>query len=68
MKPMRISSLLNSPTIGDEQISKAGDEKRTPVVVPNSKYLDWFGANQSDAVDLIASMADLKEVQLVASS
>lgn len=47
---------------------KAGDEKRTPVVVPNSKYLDWLGATESDAADLIASMADLKEVQLVSSS
>lgn len=47
---------------------KAGSEKRTPVVVPNSKYLDWLGAIESDAADLIASMADLKEVQLVAGS
>jgi putative SOS response-associated peptidase YedK len=47
---------------------KAGDEKRTPVVVPESKYSDWLAATQSDAADLIASMADLKEIQLVASS
>ena len=47
---------------------KAGDEKRTPVVVPESKYSDWLAATQSDAADLIASMADLKEIQLVVGS
>lgn len=47
---------------------KAGDEKRTPVVVPKSKYLDWLGAIQGDADDLIASMADCKEIKLVATS
>lgn len=47
---------------------KAGDEKRTPVIVPQSKYADWLGATQSDAEDLIASMADLKEIELVAGS
>jgi putative SOS response-associated peptidase YedK len=47
---------------------KAGDEKRTPVVVPESKFSDWLAATQSDAADLIASMADLREIQLVASN
>ena len=47
---------------------KAGDEKRTPVVVPESKYSDWLAATQSNAADLIASMADLKEIELVVGS
>lgn len=47
---------------------KAGDEKRTPVVVPQSKYADWLDATPSSAENLIASMADLKEIELVAGS
>lgn len=44
---------------------KAGDEKRTPVIVPQAIYADWLGATQSEAEALIASMAGLKDINLV---
>ena len=44
---------------------KAGDEKRTPVIVPQTVYADWLGATQSEAEALIASMAGLKDINLV---
>lgn len=44
---------------------KAGDEKRTPVIVPQTIYADWLGATQSEAEALIASMAGLKDINLV---
>jgi hypothetical protein len=36
-----------------KRFHKAGDEKRTPVIVPESQYKDWLGASVDQAAQMM---------------
>jgi hypothetical protein len=47
-----------------KRFHRDGDEKRTPVIVPEANYMDWLGASIEQAVPLmhLPMLSDLMAV------